>query len=175
MCITAFLRQSNLFWEIPSFWELGRLLLTALHHSTGGKHPVHVCDCGTPQTADVLGEVMGFPTWGSSSSQPQGYTQTLPKPRATQEDPTSSTPPSLGRSHYFLFYLWLHFLPCPVGCRWSQTCHFKTLNSTSSSGKKCLAAVWQDRDGAGHTQKSLSQLLGSTDKPPVHMETGLLA
>lgn len=87
-CMSAFLRKNSLFWEISSFWELGRLLLNSLCHGTAGIDPAHVCDCGrplpSPWVTDIPGWQWGFSPRGSSSSQPQA--QTLPQPRATQEE-----------------------------------------------------------------------------------------
>lgn len=45
-CVSAFLHQNSLFWEISSFRELGRLLLNSLCHGTAGIHSAHVCDSG---------------------------------------------------------------------------------------------------------------------------------
>lgn len=123
--LSAVLRQSSLFWEIPSFWELDRLLLnvcaTAQAGNTrlpsAGRHGTWEAPLQPPDR-DVPGEVMEFPSPGSSSSQPQGYTQMMPKPKAMQEELPSSMPPSLGRSYSFLFCLQHHFLPCSMGCRW---------------------------------------------------------
>lgn len=44
-CVSAFLHQNSLFWEMTSFWELGRLLLSSLCHGT---RLAHVCDSGRP-------------------------------------------------------------------------------------------------------------------------------
>lgn len=89
-CVSAFLHQNSLFWEITSFRELGRLLLNSLCHGRAGIHLAHVCDCGralpSSWIADIPGVAVGSSPQGSSSSRSPGCAQTLPKPRATQEE-----------------------------------------------------------------------------------------
>lgn len=71
--VSAFLHQNSLFWESPSFWELGRLLLNNLCHGTAGIHSAHVWDCGrplpSPWITDIPGVAVGFSPPAASSPQ----------------------------------------------------------------------------------------------------------
>lgn len=80
-CTSASLCQSSLFRKIPSFWELGRLLLNNLCNDTAGKLPAHVCDCSRHTTREGPGQPMSRGRqWVSLLGTPAA-----PNPRATHK------------------------------------------------------------------------------------------